>query len=404
MGERDAYEEKVYKVWLAEKKSMTADKIILLLKAFSGLKQIYEAKSYKGLDFLTAGDKKELSDKNIVTAQGIVEKMITLKGEILFYTDRDYPYMLRYIADAPCILYARGLRPIWDKLVNIAVVGTRRYTNYGERAARTICSELAKNGVTIVSGMARGIDSIAGEAALDAGGRTIAVLGCGVDIVYPAENEYLMQRIMHNGTVLSEYPPGTSPDGWRFPKRNRIMSGLSRGVLVVEAPKKSGALITARLAIENNQDVFAVPGDIFMPQQEGTNLLIQQGAKLVTRAEDILEEFAYDRTLSRAMQKRKRAEHLNAAHRKSSKSSAQSSVDEDKPREEPDNDKYQPEDEAEIKIIELLQDGEKNGDELIRLADIPASVIQIKLVTLEMCGVIERVSGNHYILSKGKEQ
>ncbi len=396
----DAYTEKIYKVWLAEKKFITAEKLMLLLKVFKRIDRIYESKSYSGLDFLTDKDKRELLDKNTIVAQGVVEKMITLKGEIIFYTDKDYPYMLRHIDKPPCILYARGLRPIWDKLMNIAVVGTRHCSNYGERATEEICKGLVQHGVTVVSGMARGIDSIAARATLDAGGRTIAILGNGVDVVYPSEMGDLMQRIIRTGTVISEYKPGTRPDNWRFPLRNRIMSGISRGVVVVEAPRKSGALITARLAIESNKEVFAVPGDIFVPQQEGTNLLIQQGAKLVRNAEDILEEFSYDGRLSTAVQKNDRAKRLNKEYNKIS-ANDENAVE---PKETSDESAYKTDDETELKIMELLKDGEKNGDEIIRLLDAAASEVQQKLVMLEMYGAIERVSGNNYILSKGKEQ
>lgn len=397
-------EEKVYQVWLAEKESIDSEKLLLLLAKYATAENIYKETDFVGDDFLEDKDKKALLDKNTIKAEGIVEKMKTLKGEILFYADINYPRMLRNMINAPKILYARGLRPNWDKLITLGVVGTRHYTDYGERAARIICQELAKAGITIVSGMARGIDSIAASAALDAGGATIAVLGCGVDVVYPPENEELMQRIMSRGTVFSEYPPGTRPDGWRFPQRNRIISGLSKAVFVPEAPLKSGALITVNHALENGIDVFAVPGDIFMPQQAGTNRIIQQGAKLITCASDILEEFEYDERLSEAIKKKKYADKLrlyNTPHDKAVP------VSKPKVKETDENNceaviEYQTEDETELKIIGLLKDGVKNIDELIRETGLSASIINIKAIMLEMNGVIERLPGNDYILGKGK--
>lgn len=202
----------------------------------------------------------------------------------------DYPLMLRSTFNAPLLLFYRGMLPTSEK--TIAIVGSRRASAYGRNAAHILASELAKNGVDIVSGAARGIDTSAHQGALETG-HTYAVLGCGIDIVYPPENARLLAQISEQGGLISEYPPGTSPHAGHFPARNRIINGLSCGVIVVEAAERSGALITADFALEEGRDVFAVPGSIFNEQSQGTNRLIKQGAKLITNAEDIMEEYQW---------------------------------------------------------------------------------------------------------------
>lgn len=204
--------------------------------------------------------------------------------------DAVYPAPLAAIYDPPAVLYYRGRLPAWDKAV--AVVGTRRCSTAGRKAAAQLAAALAAAGVVVVSGAARGIDTAAHQGALTQG-QTVAVLGCGVDVAYPPENRQLLQDITRRGAVLSEYPPGTKPAPGQFPIRNRIISGLCRGVLVVEAGRKSGALITADCALEQGRDVFAVPGGMFAVQSQGANNLIKQGAKLVDTVEDILDEYGW---------------------------------------------------------------------------------------------------------------
>jgi DNA processing protein len=204
--------------------------------------------------------------------------------------DTTYPVRLKEIYDPPPVLYVRGNLSGGDEW-SVAVVGTRRPTPYGRQVAEELAYVLAGTGVCVTSGLARGVDAIAHRAALAAGGRTVAVLACGLDIVYPPEHAKLAREIMERGALVSDYPLGTQPRGDYFPRRNRIMSGMSLGVLVVEGDVKSGALITARLALDEGREVFAVPGSIFSPQSRGTNVLIQAGnAKLVSRVEHILEE------------------------------------------------------------------------------------------------------------------
>lgn len=208
----------------------------------------------------------------------------------LCWTDAAYPPRLRETEDPPPVLYVRGELRETDEWA-ISVVGTRRPTPYGRQVAEEVSAQLARNRICVVSGLARGVDAIAHRAALQAGGRTIAVLACGLDIVYPPEHLRLAREIAENGALVSDYPLGTQPRGDYFPRRNRILSGMSLGVLVVEGDLKSGALITARFAVEQNREVFAIPGSIFSPQSRGTNAIIQRGeAKLVQSVEDILEE------------------------------------------------------------------------------------------------------------------
>ena len=209
-------------------------------------------------------------------------RLITLK-------DDEYPVNLREIYDPPPYLYIKGGIDERDRLA-IAIVGSRSSTPYGLGIARRMAMGLASHGITIVSGMARGIDSEAHRGALKAGGRTIAVLGSGIDIIYPGENKKLYEEISRKGAVISEFPISTPPLSNNFPRRNRIISGLSTGVLVIEASLRSGSLITARLALEQGRDVFAVPGSITSSRSHGTNMLIKEGARLVERPEDILEE------------------------------------------------------------------------------------------------------------------
>lgn len=243
-----------------------------------------------------------------------------------------------------------------------------------------MCFDLAARGITIVSGMARGIDSAAARAALRAGGKTIAVLGSGIDVIYPPENRELMEEIEKSGTVMTEYPPGSQPMAHHFPERNRIISGLSKGVLVIEAPLKSGALITANYALEAGRDLFAVPGEIFKDNSKGTNLLIKQGARIVSSAMDIIEEYPAD------------IEKLVPA--------------EEKP-EEPvnnirritiDDEKYQALDKKEQSVISLLIEKNMHIDDISVHTGIDIGELNAMLPMLEMLGLIRKLPGDNYKL------
>jgi DNA processing protein len=207
------------------------------------------------------------------------------------YQDDRYPEVLRNIEGAPLVLYMKGEYHPDDRFA-IGVVGSRRHTPYGESVTQRIAGELSVAGFTVISGLARGIDTVSHKSALAAGGRTIAVLGSGLDVYYPAENRGLTERIVSSGCVMTEFLPGTMPNKENFPRRNRLISGLSLGILVVEATDNSGSLITAGYALEQNKEVFAVPGNITSRNSEGTNRLIKQGAKIVLNTDDIIEELA----------------------------------------------------------------------------------------------------------------
>lgn len=222
-----------------------------------------------------------------------VRKELTLLEQsgarIVTLMDEDYPPRLREIHDPPALLYLKGELTAADQLA-VSIVGSRKISPYGKWITEKISRDLVRHGVTIVSGMARGVDSAAHWGAVAGAGRTLAVLGCGVDIVYPPENRHLFSKIVEQGAVLSEFSMGSPPEGGHFPKRNRIISGLSIGVVVVQAGPKSGSLITARYALDQGRDVFAIPGNVGAEGSKGTNQLIKDGAKLVESSEDILEE------------------------------------------------------------------------------------------------------------------
>lgn len=220
--------------------------------------------------------------------------------KLIFPQDQDYPENLRYIYDPPQILYVKGNAAALKREA-IAIVGTRKASHYGKLVAEGLARDLAGRGLLVVSGLARGIDSAAHKGALSSGS-TVAVLGCGPDVVYPSENRKLLEEVANQGAVISEYPPGTPPNAWNFPARNRIISGLSLGVVVVEAEEKSGSLITVDCALDQGREVFAVPGNIFASTSKGPHKLVKQGAKLVTCTEDILEELALDTLFPRVAQ------------------------------------------------------------------------------------------------------
>ncbi len=240
------------------------------------------------------GEKRALNIKNF-SAWREIEKQIKLldrcNARVITYHAPDYPVMLRQVEDAPVILYVKGTITEEDRF-SLAIVGSRKFTQYGKTVTEKLSSELARAGFTIVSGMARGIDTIAHTGSIVSGGRTIAVLGSGIDRPYPPENRGLMERIAVSGCTVSEFPCGTGPNKEHFPRRNRLISGLSMGVVVVEAAPGSGALITASFALEQNREVFAVPGNITSSNSAGTNELIKKGAKLIQDTGDIIEELA----------------------------------------------------------------------------------------------------------------
>ena len=231
------------------------------------------------------------------SGQQELNRMSVFGAEIVAYEDPFYPQLLKQLIDPPPVLYVLGRKELLLTQA-VAMVGSRAATTYGQRVAFSFAGSLADMGLTVVSGLALGIDAQSHAGALSRGGNTIAVLGCGLDVVYPRQNNSLYKRVAKHGLLVSEYPSGTRPEGFRFPARNRIIAGLSRGVVVVEAARKSGSLITAQMALDNNREVFAVPGQVDSFKSEGAHYLLQQGAKLVQRVEDIVEELGVENVIA----------------------------------------------------------------------------------------------------------
>jgi len=307
--------------------------------------------------------------------------MDSLQYTLIKLNEKSYPKNLINIYDPPPELYVRGSYLPQDEKA-IAIVGTRKASHYGMTIAKKLGFELASLGITIVSGMALGIDTAAHEGALSANGRTIAVLGCGLDIVYPPSNEDLMHSIISTGAVVSEFPLGTPPAHWTFPRRNRIISGLSLGVIVVEGHYKSGSMITAKLALDQGREVFAVPGNIEEEATKGPHWLIKQGAKLVESVEDVLEELRME--VPNLIQNSKTCpENIEGVKSK---------------KEGPPRADYSNLTSDEQKIISVLSLEAQPMDNI--LAETKLSVPQVLnlLTMLEIKGVVKQLPGKRYVL------
>ncbi|MBN1487658.1 MAG: DNA-processing protein DprA [Anaerolineae bacterium] len=291
----------------------------------------------------------------------LLRQVDAAKVQVLTWDSSDYPSLLRNISDSPPVLFVKGTLLESDEWA-LAIVGTRKATVYGREVARRLASELVQNGVTIVSGLARGIDGIAHAAALESGGRTIAVLGCGVDIIYPADHRKLAQRIIENGAMVSDYPLGTKPESSNFPPRNRIISGLSLGVVVVEAGVSSGALITADFAINQGRDVFAVPGSILSPAFVGCNRLLRDGASIVTEVRDILETLHLTQLIEKKVART-----------------------------------VLPENPTEAAIFSHLTAEPQHVDDLARKAGLPMATVNSTLVMMELKGLARAVGTLQYV-------
>lgn len=293
-----------------------------------------------------------------------VERVVSAGVTAITWEDGSYPRLLREVADPPPVLFVKGTLTEADAWA-VSIVGTRRATVYGREVTEMLAGELARNSITIVSGMARGIDAVAHQSALKAGGRTVAVLGCGVDVVYPPEHRKLAQHIAENGALVSDYPLGTPPDALNFPPRNRIISGLSLGVVVVEADEQSGALITAQFAAEQGRDVFAVPGNILNRSSRGTNRLIQQGAHIVLDARSILEELNLNMVTDRV--------EVEAAA---------------------------PESDIEREILARLSHEPIQVNELVRALAMPVADVTAALALMELKGLVRQATGTSYVLAR----
>lgn len=296
--------------------------------------------------------------------EGIFQRLTDNGIRVVTRDDTQYPPLLRQTTNPPYLLYARGTLADADRWA-VAVVGTRQASTYGKDATRSIVAELAAAGVTTVSGLALGIDAIAHAAALASGGRTLAVLGSGVDQLYPLQNRQLGLSIINQGAIISEYPPGTMPTPTNFPPRNRLISGLSLGVLVVEAASRSGALITADFALEQGRDVFAVPGNIFSLRSGGTHDLIRNGALLVRNADDVLE-----------------ALNLQSA-----------TVQQEVVAAVPDT-------AEEAALLRLVEHEPCHIDAIQRQSDLPMPVVSATMALLELKGLVRQTQGMQYVLAR----
>lgn len=323
-------------------------------------------------EYLRAGiDEKTAEEftifKHQVEPDRLLENLNKEKIKVLTIDDPAYPKLLKQIYDAPLLIYYRGDLKAFSEFA-LAIVGTRKYTHYGQQVTEKITRDLVANGLTIVSGLALGVDAIAHSAAVEAGGKTIAVLGCGIDrqSIYPSQNRYLADKIeAHGGIILTEYPLGAMPLKQNFPQRNRLISGLSLGTLVIEAGEKSGSIITAMHALEQNRDVFAIPGSIYSAYSAGTNSLIKLGAKLVSGAGDILESLDLTQAVAYT-----------------------------------ENKKIIPESNEEGLILSKLNYEPVHIDELVRLTKLDASIINSTLTMMEMKGMIKNLGGMQYVLAR----
>lgn len=291
-----------YWIWLSLACGAGSKVAVSLVRHFGSAYDVFMADDDDIRDCNFRVDRKafhNLGYKDISEAEDIVSWCDECGVKIICPDDNDYPSSLTSLIDAPMVLYVMGEMPDFDNVFTCAVVGTRAMTPYGNRMSHKIGYDLAKCGTCVISGIAKGCDAAAMLGAIEAGGKTVAVLGCGIDVVYPTENKDLWPVVLKNGAIITEYAPGASPKANHFPVRNRIISGLSQAVCVTEADIRSGSLITARHAIYQGKDVFAVPGPADDQNAEGTNFLIKQGAQIVTKAEDILSnfEFVYPHTI-----------------------------------------------------------------------------------------------------------
>jgi DNA processing protein len=344
-------------------KGIGAVRMQALIKHFGELESAWKAAP---IDLARAGLGLKLIERIIQARQSVDLDKLWAKIEsqgikILTWEDEAYPQRLKEIDQPPPVLYIRG-DYLPDDLFAVAIVGTRRVTAYGRQITEELSSYLAGNGITVVSGLARGVDAVAHQTALKAGGRTIGVLGSGVDKIYPPEHRALAEKIMERGAIVSDYAPGTPPDASNFPPRNRIISGLSLAVVVIEAGETSGALITAEFAAEQGREVFAVPGSILAPQSKGTNKLIQNGALPLLSVNDLMQ--ALDLT------------------RMGEQKAARKTI---------------PSDETEARLMSVLGEEPLHVDEIRNQTELPIEKVSATLALMELKGMVRQVGGMNYV-------
>ena len=401
-------------IWLSMLPKGSDQLKMKLLEHFHDPEDIYYADeaALRAVDGLTAQALETLRDKNLSQAEKILEQCRRKDIRVVCLDDADYPRRLRNISDPPLVLYCKGTLPAFDALPVIGVVGTRKATAYGLSAARRMGSQIARCGGVVVSGMAKGIDSQAMEGALSADGITVGVLGCGPDVVYPASSRKLYADTVRYGCILSEFPPETEPAKWNFPRRNRIISGLSCGVLVVEAPERSGALITARLAGEQGRDVFVIPGNIDNSTCAGSNALLRDGAIMAASGWDVLQEYSArfpDRIRKCEEPEDTRPSPLQTQE-PAQKQEPQEKTDKkpiDNPARGPYSDRKLPLQTLtaeEHLIVDALRPGERTADEVVAETGLTTGRLLAALTMLELKGLLRRKPGKRIeLIGNGEE-
>ena len=406
----------VHWIWLATRPHVSNRAKAELLRHFPDAEDIYfgTEEDYRVAEGLTRENVEALLDKDLGMARKILAQCDEKRIHLLTLRDAAYPARLRNIPDPPVLLYYKGRLPDFDSLPLIAVVGTRKATAYGLTTAKRMGYQIAACGGVVVSGMAYGVDGMAMRGALTADAMVIGVLGCGADVVYPHSNRALYEDLSRHGCLLSEYPPGTQPFQWNFPRRNRIISGLSCGVLVIEAPEDSGALITARQAAEYGRDVFAVPGNIDMPSCAGSNALLRDGAIMAGSGWDVVGEYqaqypgvienrckpglqlAYPDEIAKASEAEqplpKVAQKPKLFGEKKQK--AKKEIDNSRSTQYIDAEKNHPSlSPQEQTIVDLVREGMTLVDDIIARTELPAGAVLAALTMLEVKGLVRRLPG-----------
>lgn len=407
-----------YWLWLTGRAGMSALRTARLLEHFGTPERIYFADpgEYALLEDLPTAVRTSLEDKSLREAEEILEKCDQLGISVLTMQDAYYPDCLKNIPDPPAVLYYKGKLPDFDRELTIGIVGARECSRYGETMAARLGLDLARAGAVIVSGIAQGIDSHAIKGALAGGGTVVSVLGGGIDKKYPWESRFLYDDVAAAGVLISEYPPGTPHKGTHFPVRNRIISGLSDGVVAVEAKEKSGTMITMDLALEQNRDTFAVPGPADAPMSAGTNRLIRLGwAKLVGCAADILTEYEGRKPLRRIqpMEPAEEEQRLETALMPNREMKSAGTEAEKKVVDKKENRAYIDWKSArelftddERDILQALAEKERLTDEIIELTQIPARRVLSALTVLQVRGYVEEQIGKRFaaLVLLGKQE
>lgn len=407
-----------YWIWLSGLERIGIKKKLAALRWLGEPEAVYKAdrKSLKMVEELTDKDIAALMDRDMSKAEGILQQCNEKRIAIITLQDAAYPQLLRYIDDSPLLLYAMGNLIDFSAELPIAVVGTRKCSGYGALSAKTMGYQLANCGGLVVSGMAEGVDAMAHRGALLAGKPTVAVFGGGLDIIYPKTNTRLYHDILTTGMIISEYPPGTSHNKEHFPVRNRIISGMTYGTVVVECPVRSGSLITARRALDQGRDVFAVPGNIDNYVCAGSNQLIKDGAPLVTKGWDVISEYAHlrpDRAVYRqdTLDIRIDSERPLPEQGKVEKSEKKSEKTESevKPldKKEIDNEenrayiqRMEGLDPDAMAIIEAIGTKTRHVDDIIDITQLKAARVLASLTLLEIRGIVKQSAGKRYTLTQ----